>query len=698
METVLLAQDRPGRAASVRNSFRFGRFELRADERVLLGDGAPLRLGGRAFDILLALVERRERLVEIDELLDLVWPGLAVEENNLSVQISTLRKLLGDGAITTVRGRGYRFTAPVAPPQLLPAAPAPAPASQPTISVLRPQVALVAGRLDRLQLPTGATDDSGAALALLRALPDPAARVHRMAGASFVLVFPHVRTAVAWALKAQRWLAAQAGVLHGGFGIALADAREPAAEAERALGLVALAANGEVLVGPEVMAELVPGLDAEVDDLGDLGPDGGMSRAYRLGPAAGMAPLDDALAHAQGGYRPSIAVLPFESLLGQDGDDLLGEALADEVIAGLAHIPDVCVVSGMSSRRLKRCGLTLTGQADCLSAHYLLTGVYRQQGGGLVLQVQFQEVRSGAILRAQQFSTTLATAFDPASSVGQQIAQDVGQAVFRHAIERSRSAALPGLDNYALLLGSIGLMHQNLGREFERARAMLAYLAARPGCAGIAAAWQAKWHVLRVAQGWSPDPMADARSALDLVHRSLDEGSRNALALAIGGLVHAYLLKDLDTAGHMYEEAIDANPSEPLARLFSATRHAYLGHGAEAEQGGEQALRLSPIDPLKSFLDSLAATAVLSNGRWDRSVQLCRQSIRSNRNHASSWRTLVIALAMSDRMEEARHAAQQLRQIEPGLTVALFRDRFPGRDGPVAEPWARALQLAGLPA
>jgi non-specific serine/threonine protein kinase len=71
-------------------------------------------LGERAFDVLLALVERAGRLVAKDELLDLVWPGLVVEENNLQVQVSTLRKILGAAAIATSAGRGYRFTlAPV---------------------------------------------------------------------------------------------------------------------------------------------------------------------------------------------------------------------------------------------------------------------------------------------------------------------------------------------------------------------------------------------------------------------------------------------------------------------------------------------------------------------------------------------------------------------------------------------------------
>jgi len=91
-------------------TYQFGRFELRPATRQLLLDEQPATLGARAFDLLLALVERRDRLVTKNELLELVWPGLVVEENNLQVQVSALRKLLGPEAIATIAGHGYRFT------------------------------------------------------------------------------------------------------------------------------------------------------------------------------------------------------------------------------------------------------------------------------------------------------------------------------------------------------------------------------------------------------------------------------------------------------------------------------------------------------------------------------------------------------------------------------------------------------------
>ncbi len=97
-------------------AIRFSGFEVHPNRRRLFVGGESVVLGSRAFDLLLTLIERRERLVTKNELLDLVWPDMVVEQNNLTVQISSLRKALGSQAIATVPGRGYRFTATLESP------------------------------------------------------------------------------------------------------------------------------------------------------------------------------------------------------------------------------------------------------------------------------------------------------------------------------------------------------------------------------------------------------------------------------------------------------------------------------------------------------------------------------------------------------------------------------------------------------
>lgn len=90
-------------------NFRFDDYELRPRLRQLLHHGRPLPLGARAFDLLHALVEHRDRVLGHEELLALCWPGLVVEENNLRQQVAALRRTLGAEVVATVAGRGYRF-------------------------------------------------------------------------------------------------------------------------------------------------------------------------------------------------------------------------------------------------------------------------------------------------------------------------------------------------------------------------------------------------------------------------------------------------------------------------------------------------------------------------------------------------------------------------------------------------------------
>ena len=93
----------------------FGRFRLLLRQRQLMADGAPIELGARAFELLLALIEAEGLLLTKDALMVRVWPGIVVAPDNLKVQIAALRKALGESRdfIRTEFGRGYRFTAAV---------------------------------------------------------------------------------------------------------------------------------------------------------------------------------------------------------------------------------------------------------------------------------------------------------------------------------------------------------------------------------------------------------------------------------------------------------------------------------------------------------------------------------------------------------------------------------------------------------
>ncbi len=146
----------------------FGPFHLVAAQRLLLEGKKPVRLGGRAFDILAALVERAGEVVSKEELIARAWPATHVDEANLKIQVSALRRALGDGQghnryVVNVVGRGYNFVAPVrredrsqAPPApvIAPAGPHNLPFATTRMIGREETVAALVARLSRHRLVT----------------------------------------------------------------------------------------------------------------------------------------------------------------------------------------------------------------------------------------------------------------------------------------------------------------------------------------------------------------------------------------------------------------------------------------------------------------------------------------------------------------------------------------------------------------
>lgn len=128
-DEILLAP--PHVEASAHAPISFGSFRLDRAQRLLLQDGEPVRIGSRALDLLIALIDRAGEIVSRHELLELVWRNVVVDEAGVRVHMASLRRALGDGRdgaryIVNVAGRGYSFVAPITPNEPDPQPPPPA--------------------------------------------------------------------------------------------------------------------------------------------------------------------------------------------------------------------------------------------------------------------------------------------------------------------------------------------------------------------------------------------------------------------------------------------------------------------------------------------------------------------------------------------------------------------------------------------
>lgn len=278
------------------------------------------------------------------------------------------------------------------------------------------------------------------------------------------------------------------------------------------------------------------------------------------------------------------------------------------------------------------------------------------------------------------------------------IVAEVSAAVVARELQRVQSNALPTLESYTLLMSAITLMHRLSLREFDRAQQALQTLIERAPHLAVPQAWMAKWHVLRVQQGWSSDTAQEGRLALGCTRRALDADPDCSLALAIDGFVHTNLLKQLDVAQERYEHAIRVNPNESLAWLLKGTLHAFRGEAGQAVKDTQRALRLSPLDPHRYFYDSLAATAQLAAGHYERALELARRSLRANRTHTSTLRALAIAEWQLGQHAAARKTVGELMRLEPALTVKGWLERSPSSAYATGKLWSTVLQKAGVPA
>jgi tetratricopeptide (TPR) repeat protein len=281
--------------------------------------------------------------------------------------------------------------------------------------------------------------------------------------------------------------------------------------------------------------------------------------------------------------------------------------------------------------------------------------------------------------------------------LARKVVQSLAPFVRSLELKRARITNFEQLDAYAITLRGVELMHRLSPEDFLQARTAFETAIARDPVSPHPHAWLAKWHIMRVALGGSDNAARDAADATASAERALACDSDDALALAVSALVAAWSRHDLDVAETRLAQALASNANEPLAWLWNGITHAWRGRGAEAIQCTDRALSLSPLDPMSYYFSSLASTANLIGERYERAIELAERSLRENCLHTPTLRTLAAAQILSGRTEQARETVRHLRQLEPNLTVTVFKERYPGRGSPQAVRFADALEAAGLP-
>lgn len=639
---------------------------LPEEDQLLGADGVPVFLRAQSARVLRYMAQRLGVLVTRDELIDDVWHDLSVTDDSLTQCIADVRRAIGDKNRTilkTIPKRGFVLTGE--------------PASPPRASVLENVDKLRASASGHasdgtvfvhVRDPNGTLEAKGDGRAQPASLSDDAVRTFR-----FLSVVDAVDACASWT---QRHCLAVAIETTGASPSALLDAARP----------------GEVLASVDIrdLAQSHPRLRFE--DLGSLG-DQRTTRAFRL---LSKADSGATVVHlSEQPLLPTISVLPLKNAL-QDGTDVLGSVFADVLTAALGSSEEINVISRLSSTAIGKRNADLAEIGRQLNAEFVLSGFFIPRADKLQINLEFAEVASQRMLWAFRLELPVADLLGDFDAAHEIVAK-VRHAILINEIRRVNTSPLADMKNYSLMFAAVGLMHRLSPDDFRKARVMLDALSERASNHPVPLAWTARWHLLRVVQGWSENPDADAHAALRCTGRALDLDPENVLALACEGHVLTNLLHRLDDAEDRYNLALQRNPNDANARSLRGMMLAFQGRGAEGVHDTERALHLSPLDPHRFFYLAMAAGACLTPGDFEKAEKYAKASLLLNRTHTSTLRMLVVAQQKSGKTKAAKETVSELMRLQPALRVQTWLKSSPSAEYDTGRQFAQALRDAGVP-
>jgi adenylate cyclase len=459
--------------------------------------------------------------------------------------------------------------------------------------------------------------------------------------------------------------------------------------------LASLARPGETFLSELVKEEIVDGVHGELHDMGMCFVKH-VTESIRCYKINHVLPADRRSSSTSSilPERPveslatTIAVLPFiERTLAADNDRAnqhgrlsLGELISDCLIVHLSRAAKLSVISRLSNVGV-RAQIEKRGSFETPlipTVEYILEGTYLAPTGcedpsaNLILAVTLSHVQSNEIVWSDRISIKLATLFEPNPDAIMQIALSVQVAIGHRSTIESSHKPLPNLTSYSLLAAGIVLMHRSQPIDLERSNTLFDHLLERHPNAADAYAWCAKSYILKLMQSFG-DPAQTGQQAINICHKALNKNLDSSLVLSVLAHAHTHIVPEPEKAKRLLDQAIQKNPSEPMAWLFQSVLQAMWGDSAQAVESARKALVLSPCDPQAYYFKMILGSALAGNGQFEEAEFYAKDSLRTNRFHAPTWRVLITAQAFADKGHDARLSFAALQEVSPGFSLAQYR-------------------------
>ena len=457
--------------------------------------------------------------------------------------------------------------------------------------------------------------------------------------------------------------------------------------------LESIAEPGGICISDDTFRQVRGKVDAVFEDTGDqqLKNIEQPVRVYRIQLGGTKAKSGKTLASSD---WPSIAVLPFQNMSGDPGQEYFVDGIVEDIITGLSRTKWLFVIARNSSFAYKGRAVDVKQAGRGLGVRYVLEGSLRKASDRVRITCQLIETASGTHVWAERYDRPLGDIFALQDEITLSVVGAIEPSLRRAEIARAKRKRPENLDAYDLYLRALPHAQIAMPGDSEKALEWLhRSLALEPdyAAAHALAAWCYEQRYLR---GGMHE--ADRTAGLNHARAALRAGADDPTTLATAGFVIGLVEHDYQTAMNAIDHALALNGSSTLALGLGATILAHDGQIARAIELGERALRLSPHDLMAYLPLTALGIAHLAAGRFEEAAAACNKACQSNPHFSFPVVLQTAALSGLGRVNEAKALVRRVLELQSPFSVAEFIRSYTGR-AEIWNPIGEALRQVGLP-
>jgi TolB-like protein len=395
--------------------------------------------------------------------------------------------------------------------------------------------------------------------------------------------------------------------------------------------------------------------------------------------------------------RPSIAVLPFENMSADPDQEYFVDGMVEEIIIALSRFPRLVVIARNSTFSYKGRAADVRQVGRELGVRYVLEGSVRKAGNRVRIAGQLINSATGAHIWADRFDGTLDDIFDLQDRVASSVVGAIEPRLRLAEIDRASRKSTESLEAYDLYLRALAQEYKRTRDSLAEAVRLLKRALELDSGYAPAMALISGCRTLQRSRHWIPISGPEVDEGIRVARQAIAAAADDPHVLTTAGFTLAFLAGENDAALSAIDRAIVVNPNFALAFGLRALVLVFLNRPDEAILAAQQAMRLSPRDPLTFLFVQANAFAHLAAGRYEAGMPWADEALRQN-GGLPALRFKLSFCGHLGRLNEAKECLRRLRELHPEPTVAsVMRDVSRGVAPEIAARMAEGLRKAGVP-